>query len=101
MFGDPLTLVLLGGGFLMILASVLVPKLVKPPRQVGDDSVTRARTTELRSLERVEEGVLHLEETSRELFGRIDTRARMLILLIEEADASCRKLEQLAQGDKP
>lgn len=99
-FTDPLTLILLFAGTALVLASMLVPKLVRPPRSKDDDSPMRARQAELRSLERVEDGVVELEETARELFGRMDTRARVLIHLIEEADASARKIETMQAGKK-
>jgi hypothetical protein len=96
LFENALTLVIVSLGFILVVVSIALPKLAKnrhgDPVESGRPKGTE---NELRALERVEDSTLELEETARDVFGRIDTRARMLIQLIEEAEVRSNRIEEL------
>lgn len=95
---DPLNLVMIIIGFLLIIASLALPKML---RKKGEQAAaTYQPTDEMRALERIEQGMLKLEDTSRELFGRLDTRARALIRLVEEAEVRAQHIETLVARAK-
>jgi hypothetical protein len=82
-------------GFVLVMVAVFLPKIVKLRRPVtAEEALPSATSDSLRALERVEDSTLKLEEASRELFGRLDTRSRMLIRLIEEAELKIRELDE-------
>lgn len=96
LFEQALTMVIIALGFLLVVASVVLPRLVKSRGMDSEPSSGSGRPVsedDLRSLQRIEDGIIRLEESSRELFGRLDTRSRALIRLIEEAEIRIQKLE--------
>lgn len=93
--GDPLVLGMIVAGFFLVIASMAFPRLVKNKKLAQLTSEAETHTHEVRALERVESRLLELEETSREIFGRLDTRARLMIRLIEEAEVKRQQLEEM------
>lgn len=101
-FEDPISLVIVIVGFFLVLAALALPRIMR--KQVDHAATLPAdnlRSAENAALERVEKSLLELEETSRELFGRLDTRTRVLIRLIEEAEIQSQRLEKLLDQRKP
>ncbi|MCA8939726.1 MAG: hypothetical protein KDB07_07965 [Planctomycetes bacterium] len=94
---DLLTLVLMFAGFLLVVISAFLPRIIGKKAVVDDSNVSGARAQEVRALERVEDNLLKLEETAREAFGRIDTRSRLLIRLIEESEVRRREIVALIE----
>lgn len=79
-----------------MVVSIVLPRLAKG-REASQGRSGRPEGTEneLRALERVEDSTIELEETARDIFGRIDTRTRVLIQLIEEAEMRSNRIEEL------
>jgi hypothetical protein len=92
-------LAIIGTGLVLVLVSMFLPRLVKQKGQGAAEEKWNV-PDDVRALERVEESTLKLEESARELFGRLDTKARMLIRLIEEAEVTLKRLEEQA-GERP
>ena len=101
MFDDPITLVMVVTGFILVLASLALPRMMRKQVQAAENSMGQLKPAETAALERVEQSLLELEETSREVFGRIDTRTRVLIRLIEEAEVQAQRLEQVLRRENP
>ncbi len=100
MFDDLVTMIIILVGFILVLASLFLPRFVKPKISRTLNSKQLVKEQEVRTLERVEEGLLELEETARQLFGRIDTRVRSLARLLEDADRKVQELKSLSLKDK-
>lgn len=101
MFENALTLVTVVMGFILVAISVVLPKFVRNRHgQAVQSGRPQASESELRNLEKIEDSTLELEETAREVFGRIDTRSRILIQLIEEAEVRSAKLESLLRQSR-
>ena len=97
--GDIVTLVVVTVGAVFVLLAIFLPRMLKTRGADGEPAgapvSTAGHDRERAAMERVEQAVIQLEETSRELFGRLDTRARVLIHLIEEAEVRTRRIEEL------
>lgn len=97
--GDLANLLFIVLGFVLVLASLALPRLIRPraSAQGGTASPGTSDRFDLRALERIDRSMVQLEETSRELFGRLDTRTRVLIRLLEDAEVKSQQLEQATQ----
>ncbi len=85
-------------GFALVIISLILPRLVRERgRQPESAAAPHAVEEDVRALERIEDGALRLEEVSRELMGRLDTRARVLIRLIEEAEVRAKELQAVLE----
>lgn len=101
MFENALTLVIVVMGFILVAVSVVLPKFVRNRHgKAVSSGRPQGSESELRNLEKIEDSTLELEETAREVFGRIDTRSRILIQLIEEAEVRSAKLETLLRQSR-
>ena len=90
-----LNILIIAAGFIMIVASMALPRIFRPRPEVDARGYPLAKpvSEDRRALERVEQGLIQLEETSREVFARIDTRTRVLVRLIEDAEVKAKQLE--------
>ncbi|MCK6438691.1 MAG: hypothetical protein L6Q71_00640 [Planctomycetes bacterium] len=95
--GDLTNLLFIVLGFVFVLASVALPRIVRPRAAAQASGQAQADRLDFRALERIDRSMVQLEETSRELFGRLDTRTRVLIRLLEDAEVKTQQLEQAVQ----
>jgi hypothetical protein len=95
-----LTMVAIFAGFALVVISLILPRLARERGGNIETLTPRGADEDLRALERIEDGALKLEEVSRDLFGRLDTRARMLIRLIEEAEVRANELQAVIERTK-
>ena len=115
-FDNVVTLMIVIAGFILVMVSIFLPRIVrsKAPRvptmptrlpavanapRGGQPPAPMLSGAEHTS-ERIDGDLLRLEESARELFGRLDARSRVLIRLIEEAEVRAQELERLIQKGK-